>query len=146
MRFSTSLYLALISTAYAAIGPSTNLLIVNKVVSPDGFNRTGVLAGSTAASAGFPGPLITGNTGATFNLNVIDQLTNTSMRRDTSIHWHGFFQKGTQFMDGPVGVSQCPIVPGNSFMYQFTAANQAGTFWYHSHLCTSAPGKKLAIA
>ncbi|KAG6917875.1 Acyl-coenzyme A oxidase 2 [Tephrocybe rancida] len=134
MRFSASLYLALLSVAYAAVGPTTNVFIVNKVLAPDGFNRTGVLAGSTATNAAFPGPLITGNKGDTFNLNVIDQLTDTTMRRATSIHWHGFFQKGTQFMDGPVGVSQCPIVPGDSFLYKFTAANQAGTFWYHSHL------------
>ena len=50
-------------------------------------------------------------------------------------HWHGLFQKGTAWADGPVGVTQCPIAPGNSFDYQFTAVNQAGTYWYHSHYC-----------
>ena len=33
-------------------------------------------------------------------------------------------------------VSQCPISAGNSFLYDFTATGQAGTFWYHSHLST----------
>jgi len=50
-------------------------------------------------------------------------------------HWHGFFQAGTAWADGPVGVTQCPIAPGNSFEYRFNAAGQAGTFWYHSHHC-----------
>lgn len=36
-------------------------------------------------------------------------------------------------MDGVDGVTQCPIAPGNSFQYVFNTANQAGTFWYHSH-------------
>ncbi len=35
-------------------------------------------------------------------------------------------------MDGTVGVTQCPIAPGNSFEYTFSA-DRAGTFWYHSH-------------
>jgi iron transport multicopper oxidase len=33
-------------------------------------------------------------------------------------------------------VSQCPIAPGDSFLYDFRASGQAGTFWYHSHLST----------
>lgn len=47
-------------------------------------------------------------------------------------HWHGFNQYGTSWSDGASGVTQCPISPGNSFLYQFQADN-AGTFWYHSH-------------
>ena len=38
-----------------AIGPVTDLPIVNKDIAPDGFTRAAVLAGGT-----FPGPLITG--------------------------------------------------------------------------------------
>jgi hypothetical protein len=29
-----------------------------------------------------------------------------------------------------VRVLECPIVPGNSFLYEFTTPTQAGTFWY----------------
>jgi iron transport multicopper oxidase len=50
----------------------------------------------------------------------------------TSLHFHGMYQNGTAAYDGDVGVSQCPMSPGNSFTYTFTA-NPAGTFWYHSH-------------
>ncbi|KAJ6549619.1 laccase [Mycena vulgaris] len=113
------------------IGPSASLEIVNKVISPDGFTRSTVLAGGT-----FPGPLIKGNKGDAFSINVEDKLTDTSMLVSTSIHWHGLFQKGTNYADGPAFVTQCPIVPGNSFAYNFNVPDQAGTFWYHSHLST----------
>ncbi|RAL13181.1 putative ferrooxidoreductase Fet3 [Aspergillus homomorphus CBS 101889] len=52
--------------------------------------------------------------------------------KSTSIHWHGMFQNGTNEMDGPSMVTQCPIAPGSSFTYNFTV-NQNGTYWYHCH-------------
>ncbi|KAG5722008.1 Laccase-1 [Termitomyces sp. T112] len=113
------------------IGPVADLHIVNADIAPDGFTRSGVLAEGT-----FPGPLITGTKGNTFRLNVINRLTDVTMLKSTSIHWHGLFQKGTPWADGPSFVSQCPIAPGNSFLYTFSSADQAGTFWYHSHLST----------
>lgn len=48
-------FLGVCGRAWAAIGPVTELDIVNKVIAPDGFARDTVLAGGT-----FPGPLITG--------------------------------------------------------------------------------------
>ncbi|RXW17574.1 hypothetical protein EST38_g8286 [Candolleomyces aberdarensis] len=116
-----------------AIGPVASLTIANKVISPDGFNRSAVLAGTSQSNVAFPGPIIRGFKGDRFALNVIDRLTDPSMLRSTSIHWHGMFQKGSSYADGPVGVTQCPIVPGDSFLYDFRVPDQAGTFWYHSH-------------
>jgi iron transport multicopper oxidase len=49
-------------------------------------------------------------------------------------HWHGFFQKSTNYADGAAWVTQCPITKATSFEYSFQALNQAGTFWYHSHV------------
>ncbi|TEB28872.1 laccase 2 precursor [Coprinellus micaceus] len=117
----------------SAIGPVASLAIANKNIAPDGFDRSTVLAGASDASVAFPGPLIRGNKGDRFALNVINHLADTSMLRSTAIHWHGLFQKGSSWADGPVGVTQCPIVPGDSFLYDFRAERQAGTFWYHSH-------------
>ncbi|KAF9031294.1 laccase 1 [Panaeolus papilionaceus] len=128
--------LALISSAYAAIGPVADLHIGNAQVSPDGFQRSAVLAGSSATDLTLPGPLIRAAKGEQFRINVIDSLTDTTMLRTTAIHWHGFFQSGSNWADGPVGVSQCPIVPGESFLYQFETTTQTGTFWYHSHHST----------
>lgn len=135
MTPSASLFFAsfLIPSALGFLGPVSNLVVGNKNIAPDGFTRPSVLAGSSSGSLTFPGPLIVGIKGTTFKLNVKDELTDPSMLRTTSIHWHGMLQAGTSWADGPVGVTQCPIAPGNSFLYQFRAKGQAGTFWYHSH-------------
>lgn len=79
------------------IGPNADLHIINANVAPDGFTRSAVLANGLV-----PGPTIRGNKGDTFNLNVIDSLTDNTMLRSTSIHWHGFFQKNTSWADGGV--------------------------------------------
>ncbi|CAF1578965.1 unnamed protein product [Adineta ricciae] len=36
-------------------------------------------------------------------------------------------------MDGVPGISQCSILPNQSFNYLFSTNNQSGTYWYHSH-------------
>ncbi|KAF9550055.1 laccase LCC3-1 [Agrocybe pediades] len=137
MRLSLSFAFVLQALhAFAFIGPTADVVIGNKVISPDGFNRSAVLAGADSSSLVFPGPVIRANKGDTFRLNVIDQLTDLNMLVSTSIHWHGFFQKGSSWADGPVGVNQCPIAPGDSFQYVFETGTQAGTFWYHSHHST----------
>ncbi|TFK86664.1 multicopper oxidase [Polyporus arcularius HHB13444] len=123
--------LGLFDRALGSIGPVANLPIVNKVIAPDGFTRDTVLAGGQ-----FPGPLIVGNKGDNFRINVIDQLKNETLLTPTSIHWHGMFQHTTAWADGPAFVTQCPITSGDSFLYNFHVPGQAGTFWYHSHLAT----------
>ncbi|KAM5543041.1 hypothetical protein V8D89_003425 [Ganoderma adspersum] len=126
-------YLTLLfsASAYAAIGPVANLTISNAEIAPDGFTRSAVVVNGIS-----PGPLIAGNKGDRFKINVINQLTNHTMSKTTSVHWHGIFQEGTNWADGPAFVTQCPIASGNSFLYDFRVPDQAGTFWYHSHLST----------
>lgn len=51
----------------------------------------------------------------------------------TSIHWHGMIIDNA--MDGVGDVTQKPIAPGATFVYEFTAV-QAGTYYYHSHTNT----------
>ncbi|KAF5316706.1 hypothetical protein D9619_006803 [Psilocybe cf. subviscida] len=119
----------LASYAYASIGPVATLNVANAVISPDGFSRSAVLAGGT-----FPGPVIAGTKGANFKLNVVNALTDITMDKVTSIHWHGLYQRGTAWADGPSFVTQCPIAPGDSFLYDFSVPDQAGTYWYHSHM------------
>ncbi|MGB3544770.1 multicopper oxidase family protein, partial [Rubrivirga sp.] len=48
----------------------------------------------------------------------------------TTVHWHGFFLPSG--MDGVGGLSQAPISPGETFLYEFPI-RQNGTFMYHSH-------------
>lgn len=53
----------------------------------------------------------------------------------TTIHWHGVDVPND--MDGPAGLSQAPVEPGESFTYEFTAT-PAGTRWYHTHTDVSS--------
>ncbi|KAJ6573232.1 laccase [Mycena sp. CBHHK59/15] len=131
MFFAPIVTLSFVSTSWGYIGPTTDLNLINADVAPDGFTRSAVLANGLV-----PGPLIAGNKGDQFNLNVIDSLTDETMLLSSSIHWHGFFQKNSSWADGPAFVTQCPISQNNSFLYSFSSADQAGTFWYHSHLST----------
>ncbi|KAJ7881101.1 laccase [Mycena olivaceomarginata] len=116
--------------AAATIGPVGELVISNATVTLDGSSRAAVLAGNT-----FPGTLVSGNKGDNFLLTVTNNQFDPTMLQSTSIHWHGIFQTGTASYDGPAFVTQCPIAHGHSFLYDFTV-DQAGTFWYHSHLST----------
>lgn len=59
-------------------------------------------------------------------------MTNGLVTEGTSIHWHGFLQQGTPWMDGTPGISQCPIAPGKTFTYRFQA-QLYGTTWWHGH-------------
>ncbi|KAH9175537.1 laccase 2 precursor [Lactarius sanguifluus] len=122
-------FLSILSASVSAsIGPGAVLPIVNKNIAPDGFPRQTTLAGGT-----HPGPIIRGQKNAEFKIDVVDLLTDQTLDLATSIHWHGLLQKDSNYEDGAASVTQCPLVPNESFTYDFKALDQAGTFWYHSH-------------
>jgi iron transport multicopper oxidase len=104
------------------------MTIGNGVIAPDGLKRPATLVDGI-----FPGPLIAAQKGDHFDIEVVNDLTDDSMFRVTSVHWHGIFQNGTNYADGTSFVTQCPVTPNHSFLHSFSAQNQAGTFWYHSH-------------
>lgn len=64
---------------------------------------------------------------------VLVYLTNGFNDTSTSLHFHGLFQNGTNQMDGVPGLTQCPIPPGQTFLYNFTVDHNSGAYWYHSH-------------
>jgi FtsP/CotA-like multicopper oxidase with cupredoxin domain len=53
-----------------------------------------------------------------------------SLGEPTTIHWHGVDVPNA--MDGVPDVTQKPVAPGATFVYEFTAT-PAGTRWYHTH-------------
>ncbi|MEO6976005.1 MAG: multicopper oxidase domain-containing protein [Gallionella sp.] len=75
-----------------------------------------------------PGPLIHVKQGD----DLIVHVTNNTTLPHT-IHWHGTYQTNTWKMDGVPGVTQEPIMPGDTFTYKFKA-NRQGTLWYHCHV------------
>lgn len=57
-------------------------------------------------------------------------LVENRLDQDTTVHWHGI--RLPNAMDGVPGLTQPPIRPDESFLYEFTPPD-AGTFWYHPH-------------
>jgi FtsP/CotA-like multicopper oxidase with cupredoxin domain len=53
----------------------------------------------------------------------------------TTVHWHGV--RVPNAMDGVPHLTQKPIAPGETFVYEFDCRD-AGTFWYHPHARTIA--------
>ncbi|KAI0202335.1 multicopper oxidase [Astrocystis sublimbata] len=124
-------FLAICSSAvaYTCLGrPKTVSLqwsIGWKWVSPDGFGRPVV-----AVNNQWPPPTIDLCKGD----RLIVRVTNNLGNETTSIHWHGIAQVGSNQMDGPAMTTQCPIPPGSVFIYDFSVGQQAGTYWWHSHV------------
>ncbi|CAE7189797.1 unnamed protein product [Rhizoctonia solani] len=94
--------------------------------SPDGYYRPMLVINGQ-----YPGPTIEANEGDTIIVNV-----QNDMSVGTTVHWHGLFQNSTPWMDGPAGITQCPIPAGSSFTYKFTVTGQYGTYWWHAHAST----------
>ncbi|KAL5568927.1 hypothetical protein UlMin_025502 [Ulmus minor] len=77
----------------------------------------------------FPGPRLS----AREDDNVIVRVTNHA-NHNLTIHWHGVRQLRTGWSDGPSYVTQCPIEPGQSYVYNFTLTGQRGTLLWHAHI------------
>ncbi|XP_032667496.1 laccase-5-like isoform X2 [Odontomachus brunneus] len=90
----------------------------------DGFEKT-----VFSINRMIPGPSIQVCKGDTIRVNV----KNDAEGSEVTIHWHGIFQKGSQYYDGVPFVTQCPIMSSESFRYIFRADN-SGTHFYHSHI------------
>jgi FtsP/CotA-like multicopper oxidase with cupredoxin domain len=73
----------------------------------------------------FPGPKIEVNHGDIIRVHVTNE-----MQEPTSIHWHGITQRHTQYEDGVVGVTNCPIPSGRRYIYEFNTTGNWGTYWW----------------
>ena len=71
-----------------------------------------------------PGPTIETTVGDRVRLVLKNELP-----EPTSIHWHGL--EVPNEMDGAGGATQRPVLPGETFVYEFTL-HQVGTFMYHT--------------
>ena len=72
-----------------------------------------------------PGPTLEAVEGDRVRLLVTNRLG-----EPTSVHWHGILLPSG--MDGVSGLTQAPIAPGETFVYEFTL-RQHGTHLYHPH-------------
>ncbi len=76
-----------------------------------------------------PGPTLRIRLGDTVRVSFTNNLP-----QPTTIHWHGV--RLPNAMDGVPGVTQPPVSPGATFIYEFTPKD-AGTFWFHPHVRSS---------
>jgi len=88
-----------------------------------------IAPGMTARLWGYngqsPGPTIEVVEGDRVRLYVTNKLPEV-----TTVHWHG--QRLPNGMDGVSGLTQAPIEPGKTYVYEFVA-RRPGTFMYHPH-------------
>jgi manganese oxidase len=91
--------------------------------------RWNILPGETVEAFAYnrqvPGPRIRVTQGDRVRIHV-----KNSLPEKTTVHWHGLILPNE--MDGPAEITQDPILPGESYTYEYTVI-QAGTFLYHTH-------------
>ncbi|MDH3663036.1 MAG: multicopper oxidase family protein, partial [Alphaproteobacteria bacterium] len=73
-----------------------------------------------------PGPVIRAVQGDRLRIAV-----NNKLAEPTTVHWHGL--RVPVGMDGVPYLSQPPIEPDTTFVYEFDLPD-AGTYWYHPHI------------
>lgn len=106
------------SSACAAVIP-IDQSIVDSIVKGAGHHKEMLFVNRS-----FPGPPIVVPLNAKVQITVRNQM----MTDVLSMHWHGISQYNTFYMDGVTRVTQCPIGPGDSFVYEFKATD-IGTHW-----------------
>ncbi|MFF0344435.1 multicopper oxidase family protein [Kribbella sp. NPDC004875] len=77
-----------------------------------------------------PGPLIRARVGDLVQVTFV----NESVPDGATLHWHGIDVPNAE--DGVAGVTQDAVPVGGKHVYRFEA-EQAGTYWYHSHQVSS---------
>jgi len=73
-----------------------------------------------------PGPVLRAAQGDLVEVTLV----NESVRDGVTLHWHGVDVPNAA--DGVAGVTQDAVPPGGRHVYRFRAED-AGTYWYHSH-------------
>lgn len=96
------------------------------VITADGWETPRLLV---VANGTMPGPTIIVYEGQTVRVRV----TNKLKAEQVTIHWHGVPMEGSPYMDGAPFITQCPILTGQTFVYEFKVTHK-GTYWYHSHI------------
>ncbi|XP_072997200.1 laccase-22-like [Typha latifolia] len=77
----------------------------------------------------FPGPTLYVREGDNLIVKVVNHV-----KYNVTVHWHGVRQLRTGWYDGPAYITQCPIQPGQNFVYKFTITGQRGTLFWHAHI------------
>jgi len=113
--------------AEAAYVPRPNATQYTIGIAAAPANPDGVQAvPSVLMNGSLPGPEIRVREGDMLRVLVENRLADSP----TAIHWHGLLVPAA--MDGVPDVSNAPIAPGRTYVYEYPI-RQSGTYWYHSH-------------
>ncbi|MEU4241219.1 multicopper oxidase family protein [Actinoplanes sp. NPDC026619] len=82
--------------------------------------------GKYTVNGSSPGPEIRAAKGQLIQATLV----NDNVPDGVTMHWHGMDVPNAE--DGVAGVTQDAVKPGQSYVYRFVAQD-AGTYWYHSH-------------
>ncbi len=125
-------FLAAAALAGVALLPSVTRARVVKTYRLDAAPAMATIVGAGqpetdvwAYNGTVPGPVLRFHQGERARIEVRNEL-----KRETTVHWHGV--RVPNAMDGVPHVTQPPIAPGDTFVYEFDLPD-AGTFWYHPH-------------
>ncbi|XP_026758133.1 uncharacterized protein LOC113517610 [Galleria mellonella] len=122
-HFTLELYTVLGAACQVCTPNATNVVWSHcQCVLADGVER-----GILTANRMLPGPSIQ----VCENDKVVIDVENHMEGMEVTIHWHGIWQRGSQYYDGVPFVTQCPIQQGNTFRYQWQG--NAGTHFWHAH-------------
>mmetsp|Transcript_37040 Transcript_37040/g.93558 ORF Transcript_37040/g.93558 Transcript_37040/m.93558 type:complete len:752 (-) Transcript_37040:164-2419(-) len=94
-------------------------------IKPDGFFRTALTVNESGSLTG-------GEIRVTHGDRLIVNVTNNCGEPFT-VHFHGLHQVGSPWMDGVNGGTQCPIMPGQTYVYDFVVNQDPGTHIWHGH-------------
>jgi manganese oxidase len=92
----------------------------------DWETKQGVTKSGMAFNGQIPGPILEAELGDTIRIVLHNEMDDDP----TAIHLHGIILPNA--MDGVPGITQDPVMPGESFTYEVELVN-AGSHMYHSH-------------
>ena len=114
-----------------------NVTWVNR--NPDGRHNRPVIG----INGQWPIPALQITKGEHLAITVRNHLGNET----TSLHWHGLYMDGAPHMDGPPGVTQCEIPPGESFVYEFQVSSDSNQRFSSLLRCgTGQPARNLLVS
>ncbi len=114
------------STAPATASPTQKVVTKTLTAKPVTLDLGGPTVRTWAYADTVPGPVLRATAGDFLRVTLDNQLP-----ADTTIHWHGIRLRNAA--DGVPGVTQDPVKPGTTFVYEFTAPDP-GTAFFHPHV------------
>ncbi len=105
------------STQQIQAGQATDVLRYTATI------HSGPASTLTEIQNSYLGPIISVHTGDRVSVHA-----QNNMNSETTVHWHGL-----DIPEDADGHPKDAFGPGESYDYEFTVRNRAGTYWYHPH-------------